>query len=243
AEALKQSGNVLLFKYLKRQQLREGSMLLDLQEEIPPLPIFEQYALGAGAFALPRYPAQVVYAPLFLELAEGLEPSQPMMAFILQQQRASLENLWFNLLGQEDALARTPDRLAREFRMAAKNTNLRVKGDISAMDRKILALLAGPREVAINFYGPSGTIPTLPIDRLLSMEPALLADSIRNKIVYIGYFTDAQTEQKDAYRTVFTNRFGVDLSGVEISATVLANLLDETYLNILPFWKLLLVVA
>lgn len=243
AEAIERSGKVLLFKYLQRQQLQAGDMMIDVQEVIPPLPIFERYALGAGAFALPRHPAHVVYAPLFLELAEGLEPSQPMMAFILQKERAELERLWSDRLHQEDELSRSPIELTQQFRRVANGNDVIAGHVIDKQDRRFLQLLGSPGEIAINYYGPSGTIPTLPIDQVLGVESQSIADSISNKIVYIGYSTEAQTEQKDAYRTVFTNRFGVDLSGVEISASVLGNLLDQSHLRILSHWKLLLVIA
>ncbi len=243
AEAIGRSGKVLLFKYLQRQQLRTGDMLIDVQEVIPPLPVFEQNALGAGAFALPRHPSHVIYAPLFLELAKGVEPSQPMMTFILQKERADLESLWSDQLRQDDELSSTPIELTQQFRRVVNSEDFMAERDMVEQDRRFLELLGGQGEIAINYYGPAGTIPTLPIDQVLDVKSQSVPNRIRDRIVYIGYATEAQTEQKDAYRTVFTNRFGVDLSGVEISASVLGNLMDQSYLRILSQWTLSLVVA
>jgi adenylate cyclase len=50
---------------------------------------------------------------------------------------------------------------------------------------------------------------------------------LRNKAIFIGLSDPFQTEQKDYYLTPFSSSEGPDVSGVEIAATVFANLLDR----------------
>ncbi len=73
------------------------------------------------------------------------------------------------------------------------------------------------------------------------MEPAALQEAVRNKVVYVGYADQRQTEQQDAYRTVFSDGRGVDISGVEISATVFANLWEQNYLTPAPSWLIFII--
>lgn len=88
-----------------------------------------------------------------------------------------------------------------------------------------------PNPITINFYGPAETLTTIPIDIALRMSATEARAIFANKVVYIGYSDRRQTEQQDAYRTVFSDRHGIDISGVEISATVFANLLQKNYLR------------
>lgn len=92
-------------------------------------------------------------------------------------------------------------------------------------------ITALPNPLTINFYGPAETLHTVAIDAALRMPPSEAYATFANKVIYIGYSDHRQTEQQDAYRTVFSDRHGIDISGVEISATVFANLLQGNYLR------------
>ena len=98
-------------------------------------------------------------------------------------------------------------------------------------NRNFAEFLSLPNPVAINFYGPAETFNTLGIDDVLRMDENAARSVFANKVVYVGYSDRRQTEQQDAYRTVFSDARGVDISGVEISATVFANLLQNNYLR------------
>jgi adenylate cyclase len=88
-----------------------------------------------------------------------------------------------------------------------------------------------PNPMPINFYGPAESVKTWGIDEVLQMDAATAQKIFANKVVYVGYSDRRQTEQQDAYRTVFSSSHGVDISGVEVSATVFANLLHKNYLR------------
>jgi adenylate cyclase len=98
--------------------------------------------------------------------------------------------------------------------------------------RALAALYAGPERRFLNFYGPPGTILTYPYEAMLpssySGKRPPKDGSLAGRVVFAGYSDLTHADQPDRYYTVFTNKDGVDLSGVEIMATALANLLNDT---------------
>ena len=86
--------------------------------------------------------------------------------------------------------------------------------------------------VAMNLYGPIGSFDTIDYPSALDM----LADPVRasyfaGKAVLVGYSETNQSLQVDAYQTPFTRDDGVDVSGVELCATALANLVERSWLR------------
>jgi signal transduction histidine kinase len=82
----------------------------------------------------------------------------------------------------------------------------------------------------LNFYGPAHTIPTVLYDQVLEQsDPAVNGAPIdfKNKIVFIGSSDFSPFEQTDTYSTVFSKPNGQNLSGVEICATAVANLIED----------------
>lgn len=233
-DAIGRAGNVLLFKYLQRQQIEAGTTLVDVQVEQPPIPALAEQALAVGAFVLPKFPAQVTHAPLELPLSGGPEVTLPLLAYLALQDQATIEAIWHQQLRQSEPLPEALNKRAHLLRQALRNTTQQL--DPAA--RHLLAPFQAAPLVAINFYGPAGSFRTLPIQQVLDGDSASLLPMLEGATVYVGYATDVQTEQRDAYRTVFSNRFGLDLSGVEISATVLANLLDHSVIDDLPLLTL-----
>ncbi len=98
--------------------------------------------------------------------------------------------------------------------------------------RALTALYAGPESRYLNFYGPPGTVLTYPYEAILpsSFGGKRPPDdgSLAGRVVFAGYSDLTLVDQPDRYYTVFTNEDGVDLSGVEIMATALANLVTDT---------------
>lgn len=236
-QALATSGNVILFKYLRRHQIDTGSGLLDIEEEVSPLPRFAQHALATGSFVLPKYPAEVSRAFLFNELPGGLEPTQPLLAYLAVQSPETLANLWQLLYPQEATPADLAD-LAQGFYIKRQS---KLPARANTPERNLFKVMQAVNPLPINFYGGPGTLHTLSIDTVLAMDEAQVTALLRNKIVYIGYSDQRQTEQQDAYRTVFSDARGVDISGVEISATIFANLLEQNYLRPPASWLMAIV--
>lgn len=83
----------------------------------------------------------------------------------------------------------------------------------------------------LNFYGPAQTITTVPLVQALrhTHPTAVNGDTIdmKGKIVFIGESNSSAQKPGDTYHTVFSRPDGLDLSGVEIAATALSNLLQD----------------
>jgi adenylate cyclase len=115
-------------------------------------------------------------------------------------------------------------------------------GDLALL-RALVALYAGPRDRYLNFYGPPGTIRTVPYSKLVEPAPpqGFVAVGLKNavdgvpdlrdRVVFVGYSDLFEPDQPDRFYTVFTGSDGIDLSGVEIMATAFANLLTDRTLR------------
>lgn len=88
----------------------------------------------------------------------------------------------------------------------------------------------------LDFYGPPGTVPTVPVDQVLRDLDLGVAGQARLRarfdghVVFIGYAAEHPSHQdrvRDDYETVYTRADGLTLSGVEVAATAYANLVEQ----------------
>jgi adenylate cyclase len=91
----------------------------------------------------------------------------------------------------------------------------------------LVNLHLGPSSYYLNFYGPPGTVRTIPYHALAAdPRPGRNDDlDLAGASVFVGYSEFAFPSKVDGFDTVFTRSDGVQLSGVEIAATAFANLL------------------
>jgi len=254
ADALDDADNVVLFKYLKRNQTpligANGlNGVLDIEQEIPPLALFAQHALAVGSFTLTKNPGTVVQAPTYMHLAQGIEPTQPLLA-LLSNYRKELPELLrhinaiapesFNVLHTttepaDTSLNTTARYLAQRFMnepLLPEQLQQRLSNQHTVQPTltTLINALAQARAIYINFYGPDRTLTTINLDQLLQPTSETPLPSLQGKTVFVGFSENAQTEQKDFYRTVYSQRNGIDLSGVEISATTYSNLQHNSWI-------------
>ena len=89
---------------------------------------------------------------------------------------------------------------------------------------------AGDR-LALNLYGPFGTVPMIPYaDALTQAREAGVVKGVSGKLVLVGLAESNQSLQFDAYRTPFSRPDGVDINGVELAATAIANMVERSSL-------------
>jgi adenylate cyclase len=92
------------------------------------------------------------------------------------------------------------------------------------------AVYQGPDYQYIDFYGPPQTIQTIPYYQVFrpggTGQPVRDGFDWKDKAVFVGNSERYQPDLKDDFHTVFSEDNGTDLSGVEIMATVFANLLE-----------------
>jgi adenylate cyclase len=221
-----------------------------------PTEVLADAAKGIGSFPLPKLDV-AVYDFWTFKPSAGNAPTIPSLA--LQIRALNAHDEWLGNL--RDAGAKDVDKLpptAAEIvgapetekvmqiqrRMFERNPPLantvierlgrRANGDGRPSILLALAkLYAGPADRYINFYGPPGSIRTIPYRAVLNSGSEANAEvpDLRNTVVFVGYSDLYDPGQPDRFYTVFTREDGVDLSGVEIMATAFANLITDRALR------------
>lgn len=244
AEAIARAGNVILFKYLKRRQLASEFGIVDIEEEISPPHDLAQAAATVGGFTLPQYSDKIHRTQLYHDLSKGSEATQPLLALMLMHRDAT-EALYHWVRGRSGSprpnedlqtiASYFHDQFASQPQLASRlSAAPYVSGD-SAKTRLVYALsLTDP--IHINYYGPHRSLPMVDADYVMTADPISLQSLFRGKAVFVGYADDSQTEQRDTYPTVYSTHNGIHLSGVEISATVLANLMEKSVIRAPAPW-------
>jgi serine phosphatase RsbU (regulator of sigma subunit) len=116
----------------------------------------------------------------------------------------------------------------------------------------LVKMYGGPTSRYINYYGPPRTIRTIPYYLALQIKDGMYegrAMDIRDKVVFVGLSEILLADRKDSFYTVYSTADGIFVSGVEIMASVFANLRDgeqikpislKSYFLLVFFWGLLL---
>ena len=273
ASAIANAGRTVLFERLAgRRQPIEGADGTPagwtwVEEKLSPSPVLAEAATALAPFALPKLGQAAIQ---FWVFKPSLGELPTTAAVAVQLYALPLYERWRELLADAgaEALDDLPDgaaiRRAEQVRMVmgrfrqlflsdpglAERMRARLDeaattgGDAAApLLRALVALYAGARDRYLNFYGPPGTIPTIPYARLVATEaqggfvPVGLAEAadgvpdLHGRVVFVGYSDLFEPDQPDRFYTVFTGSDGIDLSGVEIMATAFANLLMDNTLR------------
>ena len=227
-----------------------------IEEMIKPMPELTAAAKALATFPLPKIDATVYEFWAFKE-SIGDAPTLPAVA--LQVHALKAYPAWVSLLGQLhtpdlDALPRSVQEIGKAEQMRSLMRTFRnvFENNPGARDRlaslveqksaqggaedrgllkALLGLYAGNPHRVLNFYGPPGTIKTIPYQSVIKGEnqnPGKSALDLRGKTVFVGFSDLYDPGQPDRFYTVFTGEDGVDLSGVEIAATAFGNLLTDS---------------
>jgi adenylate cyclase len=229
---------------------------LYLERRVPPIPLLAQAAVALAPFPLPKVPVRVSQYWAFKTAAADM-PTLPVVA--LQLFALGVYDEFLQLLRQvnpSQAVRLPPDRDAimtttvggtvREIRDIFNNEPLTAQRMLAALQtagasshdatkRRLLTALIrmyqSPQSHYLNFYGPPGTITTIPYHQVLRLWEESPTGRHRvdfnGKAVLVGLSERLRPEQKDGFYTVFSQPTGLDLSGVEIAATAFANLLED----------------
>jgi adenylate cyclase len=233
-----------------------------------PIPLLADAAVASAPFPLPKVPVKVGQYWAFKKMA-GIRPTLPIVVFHLFAARKTgneflrfLKTAAFSRDGEiEKGLGDTAfsksveadiQRLRRLFESEPgigrraleelERENLTPFSNREAV--RILRSLVGMYESSdspyLNFYGPPGTIPSIPYYRILNLEAESAAGrrpDLRGKAVFVGLVDRYRPDLKDAFHTVFTQESGIDIAGVEIAATAFGNLLENRPVRPLAPWR------
>jgi adenylate cyclase len=116
----------------------------------------------------------------------------------------------------------------------------------------IIKTYSGAGHRYINYYGPPGTVTTIPYYKALKLNNGRAGDveiDLKGKAVFVGLSEVLLAERKDSFYTVFSQANGTFIGGVEIMATAFANLLNDVpvkplslplHIILLIFWGIMM---
>lgn len=240
AEAMQRADNVLLVAYLQQQRIVSGQEIVHIERLIRPTEILAEAAVSIAPFVLPKIPVRV--SRFWTFNGENMLMSLPAatLQHMVDPDGYYLRQLLL-AIGEDRGLPTSRQDIIHWLR---DDTQLRKRllesldrgqpEDLLAQQRlrlrSLLKLYDSDSYPYLNFYGPPGSISTLPIQEVLAASPEALA-KLKDKIVFVGYAGTYQPKQKDGFYTIFSQPNGLDLSGVEIAATAFANLLKAETLS------------
>jgi adenylate cyclase len=239
--ATKAAHRVLLFDYIKRYQVDGGGKQAndgkaDIEEIIPPLARFKQVALGSGPFVLPKSAGLVDHFYPMMHIQGEWQLTQPLIA--LSFVKPDDWQLFFQGVQQAAPTLNPAQPIWQQLHsLSSAQRRAILQGCTDNLCLSLWHSVNHPDGVALNFYGPPGHLPQWPIDQVLSMSQEDQRSAFAGKVVYVGLVETQQTEQQDAYPTVYSDADGLDLSGVEISATAFGNLLHRQMLVRANYWQ------
>ncbi len=244
AEAIRNAGNVILFQYLKRNQVDTDFVVESL---VAPIPELAEAAAALAPFPLPKVPARVSQAWIY-KVTAGDAPTLPVVALQLYSQPVLEEFMRMlretkdddEILHLVNSLAskahHNPAVVAWDFRQLFKTHPELTPSLLNALHgvgepkrslfESLISVYSDDNSRFLDFYGPPHSIHTVSYHKILD-EPLDPHIDVRDKVVFVGFSEQFQPEQKDGFYTVFTQRDGLDVSGVEIAATTFANLLQN----------------
>ncbi|MCP4410818.1 MAG: adenylate/guanylate cyclase domain-containing protein [Gammaproteobacteria bacterium] len=237
-----------------------------IEELLQPFPELADVARGLGTFTLPKLEASVYEFWVFKD-SVGDAPTMPAVA--LQIHGLQDFAPWQHVIGQQlqyseqtvlpqSAADISNAQQLREYMLAIRDVfkdgqsgdfdleSLLRRSERLDLDpkarRRLEALVnvyAGNPHRYLNYYGPPGTITTVPYHAVIKGGDPNVPESaldFADKIVFVGFSDLYDPGQPDRFYTVYTREDGVDLSGVEIAATAFSNLLTSRSLQQANRW-------
>jgi serine phosphatase RsbU (regulator of sigma subunit)/CHASE2 domain-containing sensor protein len=244
---------------------------------VKPIELFANSAIATAPFSLPRIPFKVNQYWGF-QTGAGDSPTLPVVAFQLVTLSLYEEFVGLlEKVNPEQAAKLPPDsataiktkgvkRLIRDIRaifesnplIAEKMLQALASSEPTSNDAKnngllksLIKMYAAPNSRYINYYGPPRTITTIPFHEALEIRNGAVNGKqvdLKGKVVFVGLSEAVLADRKDSFYTVFSQANGIFISGVEIAATALSNIIEDTpvkpvgltiYMLIILVWGIL----
>lgn len=237
-------------------QSSELSGNIEVEVLVPPADMLADAALALAPFPLPKIPVRVTRTWCFKPSCAEV-PTLPAVAFqavALSQYNQLYQLLHHVQPGGVDKLPATAEQMKAHHGLSESMQRLRamflehpgleekllasrsagvLPAQVDSERQKLTALIKmyGRKSgVTIDFYGPPFSITTIScLDVLASRHDTAksLAKKIRGNAVFVGVARNTWSKQKDGFYTVFSQPEGLDISGVELAATVFSNIAEN----------------
>jgi adenylate cyclase len=194
--------------------------------------------------SLPALAVHALLADVYADFARLLARASPRDAELLPPEAQSLRDwqpLQAHCLLIRNLLRTHPDIAQRMAELLDGPEGQTIPARRRAGVRALLSLYAGSAVRYFNFFGYPGSIATLSYADVLGGGAAEKLAALRGKAVVVGFSELAEVQQDEHYPTVYTNSAGIKLSGAELLATAIANLLAGSSVTPLaPFARFVL---
>lgn len=272
-QSAREAGNVVFAGFLKKRAVgtsRDGQVSITAETVVPPVAEIAEGAVAVAPFPLPVVPVKVSQFWTY-KASSGGTPTFPTVIFQTWMLAGSgiAPDHWLTdlkrvcpalTIADDPAMVlhkRQVADLAWRARQCLYPAGAAAATVMAAWQQRLLEappprdrltqngmralfeVYTGSDSRYLNYYGPPRSIRTLPYaEALRGANP-----QVNGKIVLVGFSEQFQPEQKDGFHSVYSDDSGLDLSGVEIAATALGNLLDGTTIRPLGLGPQLLVVS
>ncbi|MBI5073707.1 MAG: adenylate/guanylate cyclase domain-containing protein [Nitrospirae bacterium] len=261
ADAIQRSGRVILCQRLlaERSDAPDGSGLYT-ERLVSPVSALEKKAFALAPFPMPKVALSVIRNWMF-KTSAGDAPTLPIVSFqlfaidayedflaMLRQTGTAIPKdlpgdklsvmkrgaMVYAIQEIRTAFEKDPDLETKMLRLLDEG---RHGGTKLQRLRSLIGMYSGDARKYLNFYGPPGSVQTIPYDHMLGTGKTGLetAPDLKGKMVFVGFSELYQPEQKDTFFTVFSQEDGRDISGIELAATEFANLIEDMPVKPLSF--------
>lgn len=264
AQTISDANNVVLSNYLKRQTIQSNGSFNAFKFEriINSIPLIEDASLASAPFLLPKTSTTVKQFWVFKNSAGDLAtfPTTIFQQYLAKQVSSEIKQFLHQLkleyqkpfstkpnqyLNNEIDFQKIKQKLLNNPQTINKLQQAIILSEISIAKKNLLntwlSLLNQPNSLYFNYYGKAETITTIPFYQAL-VSNILNPDLFKNKIVLVGYSKTIEPEKSSGLYTAFSEIDDDTTSPIEIAATAVANLLENSWIKPLSAINQLLLI-
>ena len=202
-----------------------------------PIKLNQYWRFGPGIGEMPTLPVVVMHVFAkeafydFIALLKKTDPQASAKLPFLSDNASVSDNIIDAIQPTYFIFKKNPTLSKRLIDGLHKGRSVQTLTPRERQIRAFIGLYGAGSSSYLNFYGPPGTVETLSYHELLAMPESNSSDvdqpSLSGKAVFVGQTESDWFKANDGFYTAFTEKTGMDISGVEVAATAFANLLDE----------------
>ena len=223
---------------------------------VKPIDLFAEPAVATAPFTLPRIPFKVNRYWTF-QTGSGDAPTVPVVTFqfvnlehygefvgLLEKTDPGLAGLLpadvhevsesgnlVKVIRQIGELFQAHPELEQKMLTELQETPApEMEMETRHLLESLIKMYGGPTSRYINYYGPPRTVTTIPYYQALQIRDGMYDGkpmNLKGKAVFVGLSEIILADRKDSFYTVYSRGDGVFVSGVEIMASVYANIRDD----------------
>jgi serine phosphatase RsbU (regulator of sigma subunit) len=249
----------------------------NLVKIVKPIDQFADPAVATAPFSLPRIPFkvnrywtfqtgagdsptvpvvafQLATLPVYNEFIELLKKISPGQAENLPSDQATLvtKNLKQVIRAIHEVFQGDPLLEQKMLTELKSSKSLSIDEQEYRSLQSLIRMYGGAASRYINYYGPPRTIKTIPYYQALQIRDGTYdgkSMDLNGKVVFVGLSEVLLADRKDSFYTVYSQAAGLFISGVEIMASVYANIREDnsvkpvsmkSYVLVILLWGILL---